>query len=81
MRQRLLSICLLPLAILAALPALTSAQEITGTIVGKATDQTGAVLPGRHRRRHDTNRRASVERSHHGRGRRIHDVVPAGRHL
>ncbi len=46
MRQRLLSICLLPLAILAALPALTSAQEITGTIVGKATDQSGAVLPG-----------------------------------
>jgi Carboxypeptidase regulatory-like domain len=46
MRQRLLSICLLPLAILAALPALTSAQEITGTILGKATDQSGAVLPG-----------------------------------
>ena len=46
MRQRLLSICLLPLAILTALPALTSAQEITGTIVGKATDQSGAVLPG-----------------------------------
>ncbi len=46
MRQRLLLTFVLPLVLLAALPARTAAQEITGTIVGKATDQTGAVLPG-----------------------------------
>ena len=57
MRQRLLLICLLTLAILTAFPALTSAQEITGTIVGKATDQTGAVLPG-----------VTVVARHHGTG-------------